>query len=405
MRLLFYRPAQTLYTSSVSTAFQQGVPLSSGTTIGNHVDGYKLTGNKGNMIHRMAMLQLLDFDRPNSAQMDLAALRKSGKSIDYIKGFVREHFDAVVLTFSNIIRKGDSDGFLTDIIKAIDIPIVTVGVGLQDTLSDGIQALDPATVALLQVLNDRSVLFGVRGHRTQEWCHEAGFKKAKAIGCPSMFAYPQNIRSLKPAHYRRSMRVMTAGHLHPRLLDAQKARIMTLMVKLPKKHVSYVFQSELSAYTNILGIEGLYNEASSEIDAGFMNSYLQNHFGINRSFDHYYCFNDAGSWRQAASFHDLYVGDRIHGGVAAMQAGTPAIVLYEDIRVAELTAFHGIPNAKVSDLKKYGFANLVDMHLNSDAIAKFKKRYGITLGNFCQQIGAAGLELAISPDAVAQADR
>lgn len=399
MRILFSRPAQTLYTTRVDAPFLMSVPLKSGSDISTHVAGYAMTGNKGNMIHRMAMLQLLEYDRARSVQCNLGQLHNAGYSLNYIKGFVRENFDKVVVTFSNIIRSGISDGALTPILDAIDVPLVAVGVGLQERLKDGVNSLQKDTVNLLSLLNERAQIFGVRGQATRDWCHENGFKSAVAIGCPSMFVYPRSIYSIESLQFREDLRVMAAGHLHPKLLKGRKSRIMGLMANLPLNNSSYVFQSELPEFSKILNEPGIYSEPRSEIKADFLNEFLKIEFGIEQGFSKYYCFNEPSAWRQAASAHDVYVGDRIHGGVAAMQAGVPALVLHEDLRVKELTSFHGIPNTTVSNFTEMGLKASVDKFLNEDAIKTFKKRYAVTLKNFGTELGKADLKLVNNSDA------
>ncbi|WP_392342680.1 polysaccharide pyruvyl transferase family protein (plasmid) [Phaeobacter sp. BS23] len=52
--------------------------------------------------------------------------------------------------------------------------------------------------------------------------------------------------------------------------------------------------------------------------------------------------------------HDVYIGDRFHGGVAALQAGQPTIFLKHDNRVAELTEHFGLLSAEHAEIHAQG---------------------------------------------------
>ena len=54
-------------------------------------------------------------------------------------------------------------------------------------------------------------------------------------------------------------------------------------------------------------------------------------------------FLDSGSWMRFLATQRFAFGTRIHGNVAAVLAGTPAMVVAHDSRVLELCDYHGLP--------------------------------------------------------------
>jgi hypothetical protein len=83
-------------------------------------------------------------------------------------------------------------------------------------------------------------------------------------------------------------------------------------------------------------------------------------------------FANAHAWIQFMSRQQLSVGCRIHGNIAAVLAGTPALVFTIDTRTEELCRYHNIPfipasrideNTRLRDLYEgTDFARVVDGH-------------------------------------------
>ena len=50
--------------------------------------------------------------------------------------------------------------------------------------------------------------------------------------------------------------------------------------------------------------------------------------------------------------YDLYLGTRLHGAIAALNAGVPALLFCHDSRTLEAAEFCGIPNVRVPTDKR-----------------------------------------------------
>lgn len=393
MRVLFFRPGASIFQPHHGVPFQVGLPPSCASSLEAHTQSFSLVGNAGNMIHRMAMVQMVECDRNWSSHVNLLKLvREYG--IDGASRTINENFDAVVITLSNDIRESANDpAELSKLLESLKIPFYCLGAGLQSDIPASLSSLKSDNKRFFEVINSDAALFGVRGEKTKRWLDKVGLKNSAAIGCPSMFAYPRNIVSLRPPI--NINRVMSAGHMTDGELKNKDGRGSVLLRALQGFECGYVFQGESRTYLDVAKeTQFAYDEATGELDATAISRYLEKKSGIMPPFTKYYHFNEVSAWRQAARHYDVYVGDRIHGGVAAMQAKVPALVLHADARVGELTSFHGIPSCTVSDFARMGVKECINMHLSYEKIDTFHERYKTVLTNFAEKVTHSGLKLA-----------
>ena len=131
------------------------------------------------------------------------------------------------------------------------------------------------------------------------------------------------------------------------------------------------------------------------VSAASAAHWLTEQAGSPIRFQRYYYFHEAGAWRQAALRHDVYIGDRFHGGVAALQAGVPAIFLSHDNRVAELTEHFGLPHLTTRAFARKGLAAVMDEYLAPEAIHRMKTLHAQRSREFFAVMARAGLSPAI----------
>jgi hypothetical protein len=63
-------------------------------------------------------------------------------------------------------------------------------------------------------------------------------------------------------------------------------------------------------------------------------------------------FLDPRPWMEFLAERDFSFGTRIHGNIAALLAGTPAVVLAHDSRTLELARYHEIPYRPIAELPR-----------------------------------------------------
>jgi len=158
-------------------------------------------------------------------------------------------------------------------------------------------------------------------------------------------------------------------------------------------NVDYVFQGEQRWFEEILDRPDTFDDATQTFDASVINEHLSSRSGFNVPFARYYSFSDVGAWRQACLRYDAFIGDRLHGGIAAMQAGVPALILHHDARVAELAEFFAFPSCSLVEFFVLGWQAAAERYLTDKAVADMKARYRQQLRKFVDRVHGCGLEL------------
>jgi len=352
-----------------------GVQPTAVDTLSGLKESQNLTSNRGNIIHAEAPARIFRKDAVHSGYGNIAKLHSS-LGENFAKR-MSKNFDIIILSMANFIRpKVEFDRILTAM-KSLDgrVPFMVLGAGMQG--NSDISELTPSVREVLSFFNNHALVFGVRGKFTESWLHANGYDKAQALGCPSLYSFPQSILSIDASEVRTKgnrANVMTAGYLT--LKDGHNfQRGKKLAKAMEGVRASYVFQDEFLAYRELAKKPFSFNEGTNTADAGLLNSALSVQTGAAIDFERYYYFTEASAWRQATLAHDLYLGDRFHGGVAALQAGQPAIFLAHDTRVQELTDFFGFPRLTIDEFAKMGLADTIDKYLSDDIIGDFKETY------------------------------
>lgn len=382
MRILFHGPGTSSYLPEINLPNTSGIQHGTTEKLLGLRDTHSLTSNRGNIIHAEAPSRIFSCKRRRSAFANLGTLHRIFGA--RVGERLSKHFDLLVLSAANFISEKKELVRLRDALNAIGdaVPMVVLGAGMQG--QPELSQMHPSVQEVLDIYNKRALVFGVRGLQTEAWLHKNGFTNARALGCPSMFVFPSSILSIKQevaVQAGEQANVMMAGYL-----TVKGGRNYDRGVKLAKAiqsvRGSYVFQDEFFAYGDIIDERGSFNDATCTGNRDHLNALLSKATGVPLCLSNYYYFSESSAWRQAALMHDVYIGDRFHGGVAALQAGRPGIFLSHDNRVAELTDFFDLPRMTTDELISEGVAKAIKTRLTPEAIARFKETYVKRLASF-----------------------
>ncbi|MGW9346121.1 polysaccharide pyruvyl transferase family protein [Nocardiopsis flavescens] len=274
---------------------------------------------------------------------------------------INDEYDVFVVPLANAFRPSFRRHLknLGDLVERLTIPVVVFGVGAQSGVD-----YDPAPMAPVEeevrrfcsLVLDRSPSIGVRGEFTERYLKGLGFNDVEVIGCPSMF---MNGRDL-------------VVHKKSGTLDAS-ARI-AVNVSFPSGNIpgstigdgviNRLVDAALDRYPDLVymaqelkDLELLYwgdvSEAAGESDPV---PSLRTHRLLSE--DRTRLYYDSPVWVDALRERDFAFGTRIHGNVAALLAGTPAVVLCHDSRTLELCRYFDIPHRIVDDLPEEDLGGL-----------------------------------------------
>lgn|GEM_PF-2510981 len=397
MRVLFARmPGDTRHRYHGALPHVAALPRSAEASDRALKENYGLTMNKGNMFIGDAMPRLLAVDRRRSCFGTLEYMHlQFGRELGAV---LRANFDLLVLSMANMIRPNQSHEAVVEALEQTDLPFVALGAGMQVAMPEQRDALSPSTRRLLEIFNERAVIFGVRGETTCGWLHAVGLDRAVPLGCPSLYVYPANVLATRAVADTAEAHYATAGYL-----EKPSRRAAALGAFFQGSRADYVFQEEIfHKSSSVVLPDGFYNDATGECDAATAGRLLAAIHGAAPPFARYWYFQDVEGWRQLYAHRTAYVGDRFHAGVGALQAGTAALIAHRDLRVRELAAFFGIPHVAVEELGSTPRAEVIGKHLSGEAMARFHARYAGRVLDFLALARRAGLKLAYDPAVLAR---
>jgi hypothetical protein len=303
---------------------------------------------------------------------------------------IRTRFDAVVLVTANLLRSDYSAAAEADFVKALNLPLVVLGMGLQRRRDLDV-VIPPGTATFIEALRERGDHVLTRGTETAEFLQKHGVAHVTPTGCPSLYFRPEAmveaIEALPRLDLASHPRVIASGYL-----GHSKAAIRDIALAARfAGRVDYALQDEFHHYAMKLSAppgQRVYDPATGrlECEIGYEGAETES---VGASL-HIFFDNDA--WRGWAGAHDVHVGRRFHGGVVAMQAGRPSIFIAIDDRMREMLALSGIPHLETQpfDAAKDQVALLKEFCQGVD-VAKSVASYRAREAGFREALRKAGL--------------
>jgi len=258
--------------------------------------------------------------------------------------YVNEHFDHFVIPLANAFRPGFQQylDHLSEQIEGLTIPVTVLGVGAQARLDGRTRKIDPLSGSVKRFMRaalDRSPSVGVRGEFTREYLATLGFgdEHVEVIGCPSMFLRGPEL-VIRDEGEPLTPQDRVAVNVSP-YVDAMGPILLANAARYP--NLRY-FAQDINTLGLMLG--GTYAGSGKNPQ----NPITPDHV-LYREDRMRFCL-DPWTWFDELASYRFSFGTRIHGNIAALLAGTPALVLAHDSRTLELARYHEIPFRKITRL-------------------------------------------------------
>ncbi len=291
--------------------------------------GYIWT-NSGNLVFQYGVMNILctpGTEFVPSGGMDLTAESTAER--------VNETCDAVILPFADAFRGSFAPSLrrYTALVRRLKVPCHIIGIGLTAELEPDLNAarpFDEDVKALISAVLDHSAMVGVRGEITGRYLQHLGFVPEKhftVIGCPSLYMHGTEVH-LRPVPQQPKN---VAFNMNVRCDQAVLNFISACIRAFPGS--GFVQQREAEFLDMYYGISG--GKKITGLDADLFRQ-------LNRE-NRVRFFMNVPDWLHYMEGQDLFVGCRIHGTVAALLGGAPAVFLPIDSRTRELAEYHGIP--------------------------------------------------------------
>lgn len=320
--------------------------------------GGHFASNAGNMLYSDSVFHALN--TPDAEiTCDAYAPQSRFLSDDEVAA-VNDEFDAYVLPLANAFRPEFIKHLtkMTSFIERLHIPVIVTGVGSQGEIGEGASEMDDRTkeetTRFVSAVLDHSSSIGVRGEVTRQVLLDLGFHDSdiSVIGCPSLFNNSRDFQvNKKLSHLTEDSRI-SINHEWP---------IPDLVTFYKANEERY--RNLTTIYQTAAGGEYiLWGRTMEELPEGLPRSihdraYKENHLKF---------FTNVRPWKEFLANEDFTFGVRLHGVIASLIAGTPAVLLPIDTRTMELAEYHAIPHTIFSDVMQSGKYLAEDIYESAD---------------------------------------
>jgi Polysaccharide pyruvyl transferase len=331
--------------------------------------------NTGNLVFSQAVYRLLS---TADADLETSGLAKSQPRA------INSRFDHVVVPLANAFRPSylETLDALSNLIEQLTIPVSVLGVGSQASLAGTYKRADhvkPATTRFVRAVLDRSPSIGVRGEQTRDYLKSLGFgdEHVKVIGCPSMFMYGPDLHVEK--------RVESITRYSPIALNVSPYVTEMGPISLhAAEHFPRLVYMGQNIQTLELMLYGTYPESKKKASMVASGAPITLAHPLIRS-DRVRFFLDPQTWFEHLARYDFSLGTRIHGNIAALLAGTPALLLAHDSRTLELAEYHEIPYRTITSIEDGADATSLYAECDWNALNKAHPDRWDTFASFLQE--------------------
>jgi hypothetical protein len=298
--------------------------------------------NTGNLVFSQAVYRLLS---ASDAHLETSGLARSHPRV------INSRFDHVVIPLANAFRPSyiETMDALSNLIEQLTIPVTVLGVGSQASLDGvyrGADIVNPATTRFVRAVLDHSPSIGVRGEHTRDYLQSLGFgdEHVKVIGCPSMFMYGPDLKVEK--------KVESLGFDSPIAFNVSPyvPEMGPLSLYAAEKFPNLVYMAQ-NIQTLELMLYGSYPKGKKMNAMAASGAPITLDHPLIRP-DRVRFFLDPKTWFEHLAQYDFSFGTRIHGNIAALLAGTPALLLAHDSRTLELAEYHEIPHRTITSIEE-----------------------------------------------------
>ena len=300
--------------------------------------------NTGNLIYQYGVMRAL----MTADDVEFVPDRYQMTAAD--ADWVNENCSAYVIPLADAFRPNNNDiTRITKLVRKLRIPCVVIGVGLRSALAssaDEEREFDGQVKEFVAAVLEKSSSVGVRGYNTGAYLEHLGFREGEhftVTGCPSLYAYGGNLQ-LRDLDLHENSFVSVNMNVYA----AAKTSAFLQRILSERENSVYIAQRINELKTLYLAepyLDKLPKEPDSHPYPRHITDELYAHDRIR-------VFTRAIEWIDFLRQADLSVGARIHGNITALLAGTPAVVIPRDSRMAELAEYHAVPHVLEPKLDK-----------------------------------------------------
>ena len=301
--------------------------------------------NSGNLLYAFGVYRTL-MTEDTVIDMDYYGVERNYTNTDIAR--INQEYDAYVCPLADAFR----DAFEEKLIKyanffnKLTIPCYVIGLGLRAPYEPEIEAprsFDGAAKKFVKAALKKSSVIGLRGEITGEYLKRLGFREDidyMPIGCPSMYAFGENLP-------QRALQLSESSKISFNLSSITPENIMRFAFQEMQTYKNHYLVEQNRDELRLLyyGTEYRPNKnASALLPRRISHPLLQE--------DRYHIYINIPTWVSFLHSIDFSVGSKLHGNVAAVLSGCPALFMPLDSRMRELAAYHDFPSIPYMHIKE-----------------------------------------------------
>lgn len=299
----------------------------------------RIGSNVGNLVYAYSIFRALTTEDveliPSNYKISQLPIEQINEEYS---SFVIPLADAFRNSFVGEMRK------MTALINKLTIPCHIVGIGVRAPYNYQEKGLwfnydDEAREFLKAVLN-RSAMIGVRGEITGDYLKKLGFLPEvdyTVIGCPSFYCYGEDLNT-KPFSINADSRIA----INNTVMTGKTVQDFLIRLQELCPNHSFFPQRINELRTLYLAHNYKYKRKSEGYPSDIYHPLYQS--------DKVEFYKNIYGWLEKLAGYDFSIGPRLHGNVAAVLAGIPALWIMHDARMKELVEYHNLPSIKTEDI-------------------------------------------------------
>lgn len=316
--------------------------------------------NVGNLVYAYSIYRALTKEDteviPNYYKYDMKKIDEYNESYDC---FVIPLADAFRNDFITEMQK------MTKFINKLKIPCIVTGVGLRTSFEPELnqpRLFDDDVKEFMKAVLKKSAIVGVRGEITGDYLARLGFKAETdytVIGCPSMYTFGKGLTVREKTLTKDSLVSINNSVMSPN-------NVQNFLERSMKELPNHYFIPQRLDELRLLYAGTPYTHQEKRPDYPCT---LDSRLYVE---DRVKFFNNVPTWLEFLRTADLSFGSRLHGNVAAVVSGTPALFIPHDGRMRELTEYHNLTHIWAKDVnddlnifelaKKMDFKQILNGH-------------------------------------------
>lgn len=341
----------------------------------------KVGKNSGNILFLNGIFKSLQTENINLT-VDNYKLGKYCDNVELLADEINNKYDKFVIPLANAFRDDfvNSLNNYTKLINKLKIPCIVTGVGMQTSTQPDLSkkfVFDNATTEFISAVLNKSNCIGVRGEITYDYLKKLGFKNhIKIIGCPSMsLSGNKLIEPILNINKNSKVSFNMGRNLSDKIYDLFENTYSEIndCYFLPQSLIDLK-----TIYCGCIPQGKTIDRYPIQVDSKFV---IENRVRY---------FVNTPSWIDFLKSCNLSVGICIHGTIAAVQAGIPALLIVTDSRTRELAEYYNIPHLYPKDIVGKNIFELCEKIDFSSPLKGHKERFD----NYIDFLKSNDLEVA-----------